>query len=92
MSDVVPVHLEHGVFVDGKYVCDGCNVFGVHEHRCHGRDAGESVKVFTHEREAPFDVVLCCTCADPGCRVQRGEVTVAELRISAANILAVPES
>lgn len=27
---------DHGwILDDGSYLCDGCNVLGVHEHRCH---------------------------------------------------------
>lgn len=33
--------MDHGwIMGDGSYFCDGCNVRGVHEHRCHRDDGG----------------------------------------------------
>lgn len=32
--------LDHGWVTPDGYLCDGCNVLGSHEHRCHRADAG----------------------------------------------------
>ncbi len=39
-SESVRHPMDHGWVTPDGYICDGCSVLGVHEHRCHRADAG----------------------------------------------------
>lgn len=44
---------EYGAVVNGKYICYGCLVLGVHEHRC-----------FRDQADEPCE---CELCREPAC-------------------------
>jgi hypothetical protein len=51
MNDSYRHPLDHGWVTAEGYLCDGCNVLGLHEHRCHRDDAGPKC--------------VCGLCAEP---------------------------
>lgn len=71
--------LDHGWNTPDGYLCDGCAVRGVHQHRCHEADAGpqcecelchptrEEIEAFRRElgMPAPEPLVVC------GCGMER---------------------